>query len=250
MVLRDGESAGTIIKAELRRDSLIEMMVGRRLDQEFPPRRPFLPSPSGSGAGSEGAPCLTVKNLCRGNKVRDVSFTLHHGEIVALTGLVGAGRTEVARLLFGADRPGAGTIALHGRTLLLRGPRDAIRAGICLLTEDRKNQGLILNQSVRANFGLPNLGRFSFLGILRPAAGAAWPCRNLVQTLGIKIPSPESAAGQSVRRQSAESRPGEMAASEQPRRSLRRADARHRCRRQGRNLSGYQRISPRRARRS
>jgi ABC-type sugar transport system ATPase subunit len=114
------------------------------------------------------ASCLVAEGLVRGNKVRGVSLTLHNGEVVALTGLVGSGRTETARLLFGADRLDAGTITLHGRLLRLREPRDAIRAGICLLTEDRKSQGLILNQSIRANFALPNLGRFSRLGVLNP----------------------------------------------------------------------------------
>jgi ABC-type sugar transport system ATPase subunit len=85
---------------------------------------------------------------------------------VALTGLVGAGRTETARLIFGADRRDSGTVAVDGRTLRLRQPRDAIRAGICLLTEDRKAQGLILSHSVQENFGLPNLRRFSRAGVI------------------------------------------------------------------------------------
>jgi ABC-type sugar transport system ATPase subunit len=160
MVLRDGTLVGVKTKGEVNRDGLIEMMVGRRLDQEFPRRE----TPSLANKAS----CLVAEGLVRGNKVRGVSLTLHNGEVVALTGLVGSGRTETARLLFGADRLDAGTITLHGRLLRLREPRDAIRAGICLLTEDRKSQGLILNQSIRANFALPNLGRFSRLGVLNP----------------------------------------------------------------------------------
>jgi ABC-type sugar transport system ATPase subunit len=131
--------------------------------------------------------------LSRANKVRDVSFTLHHGEVLALTGLVGAGRTETARLVFGADRPDSGTITLRGRRLRLRGPRDAIRAGICLLTEDRKGQGLILNESVRTNFGLPNLDFFSRWGILRQRL-EKMALEEYVQSLRIKVPSTETPA--------------------------------------------------------
>ncbi len=182
MVLRDGALVGVKQKAAVHGDELIEMMVGRRLDQEFPLRQTRI-----------GKPSLAVEHLCRGNKVRDVSFTLHHGEVLALTGLVGSGRTETARLLFGADRPDSGAITLHGQRLNLRGPRDAIAAGICLLTEDRKNQGLILSETVRTNFGLPNLGFFARFGILqqRPEQTAI---QAFVQSLHIKTPSTETPA--------------------------------------------------------
>ena len=182
MVLRDGELVGVKPKSEVERDELIEMMVGRRLDQEFPARHARI-----------GTSCLVVEHLSRGNKVRDVSFTLHHGEVLALTGLVGAGRTETARLVFGADRPDCGTITLGGRRLRLRGPRDAIRAGICLLTEDRKSQGLILNETVRTNFGLPNLGFFSRRGILRQRSERT-AVKRYAQSLRIKVPSTETPA--------------------------------------------------------
>jgi ribose transport system ATP-binding protein len=184
MVLRDGELVGVKTKPAWRRDELIEMMVGRLLDQEFPPRA----SPAG-----RGEKCLVVEHLTRGNKVRDVSFTLHRGEVLALTGLVGSGRTETARLLFGADRLDAGTITLHGKRLQLASPRDAIRAGICLLTEDRKNQGLILNETVRTNFGLPNLGRFSRFGILRQTPERT-AIQGFIQSLRIKVPNTETPA--------------------------------------------------------
>lgn len=184
MVLRDGALVGVQSKGDLTRDGLIEMMVGRRLDQEFPPRSARI-----------GAPCLVVERLSRGSKVRDVSFTLHKGEVVALTGLVGSGRTETARLLFGADRPDAGTITLNGKRLHLREPRDAIRAGICLLTEDRKGQGLVLNETVRANFGLPNLGLFSRIGLLQQGAERT-ACHGFIQSLRIKVPGTETLAYQ------------------------------------------------------
>ena len=92
--------------------------------------------------------------------MRNVSFTARAGEVLGFAGLAGGGRTETMRMVFGADRPDAGRIYLDGSETVIRNPRDAIRNGICLLTEDRKNQGLVLGHSVRENFGLPNLDRF------------------------------------------------------------------------------------------
>lgn len=168
-VLRDGRHVATQPIEELTRELLIELMVGRQLDQEFPRRAAsthpvsFTPTPLISPSPPTG---LRITNLSRDTAVRNVSLEVRRGEIVALTGLVGAGRTEVARLVFGADRRDSGTIELDGRPLTIRNPRDAIASGICLLTEDRKRQGLILNHSIQENFGLPNLGKFARLGWL------------------------------------------------------------------------------------
>ena len=158
MVMRDGANVGARAIADFTRAQLIEMMVGRELKDEFPKR-----------AATIGEPRLIVKGLSRGSAVRDVSFAVRRGEILALAGLVGAGRTELARLLFGADARDAGEIQLDGRPLEIRSPRDAIAAGIGLLTEDRKQQGLVLAHSVRENFGLPNLDWLSRAGFLRLA---------------------------------------------------------------------------------
>lgn len=149
-ILRDGSHVATREKSDLDREQMIALMVGRSLEKEFPSRE--------SVAGEVR---LSVRNLRRGSWVKDVSFDLRAGEIVGLTGLVGAGRTETARLIFGADRKDSGSIDLDGKRLNVRSPRDAIRNGICLLTEDRKGQGLVLSQTVQENFGLPNLGDFS-----------------------------------------------------------------------------------------
>src|SRR5947209_17009790 len=119
MVLRDGQCVGTSPAREVSRDRLIEMMVGRRLVDEFPKRQVAI-----------GPPRLEVRNLRRGDKVRGVSFAIRRGEVLGLTGLVGAGRTETARLIFGADRRDGGAIFLEGRELDIRRPRDAIHAGI------------------------------------------------------------------------------------------------------------------------
>ena len=155
IVLRDGGHVGTKPIGEFTRDSMIELMVGRSLNQEFP-----------KAAAEIGEERLVVRGLSRGWQVREVSFGVRRGEVLGLTGLVGAGRTETARLIFGADRREAGIITLDGKTLRLRSPREAVAAGICLLTEDRKTQGLVLGQSVRENFGLPNLASFAWLGFI------------------------------------------------------------------------------------
>lgn len=153
MVLRDGRHVATRLRVEVDREWLIEAMVGRRLEQEFPRRALVL-----------GEPRLVVRDLRRGERVRGVSFCIRRGEVLGLTGLVGAGRTETARLMYAVDRPEGGSIELDGRPLALRGPADALRAGIGLLPEDRKTQGLVLAHSVRHNFGLPNLRRLAWAG--------------------------------------------------------------------------------------
>jgi ABC-type sugar transport system ATPase subunit len=126
--------------------------------------------------------------------VCDVSFSVRRGEILALTGLVGAGRTETVRLIFGADRCEAGEIRLDGKTLAIRSPRDAISAGIGLLTEDRKLQGLVLGHSVRENFGLPNLSWLSLLGFVTLRREFESFGR-YVEQLRIKVQSQEQLAG-------------------------------------------------------
>ena len=136
--------------SDISRQQMIEMMVGREIENEFPKE------PS-----EVGEPRLVVNSLNRADAVRDVSFSACRGEVLGFTGLVGAGRTETMRLVFGADRADSGSMTLDGRTLHIRQPADAIREGICLLTEDRKSQGLVLGLSVRENFGLPNLSTLS-----------------------------------------------------------------------------------------
>ena len=182
-VLRDGGHVGTKPIGEFTRDSMIELMVGRSLDQEFP-----------KAAAELGEERLVVRGLSRGRRVREVSFGVRRGEVLGLTGLVGAGRTETARLIFGADRREAGIITLDGKTLRLRSPREAVAAGICLLTEDRKTQGLVLGQSVRENFGLPNLASFAWLGFIDQKREAE-ALEVHVGKLQIKLSSADQSAG-------------------------------------------------------
>lgn len=182
-VLRDGRNVGEKALGDLTREGMIAMMVGRALKDEFPVRTP-----------SVGEPRLVVTGLRRGRAVRDVSFQVHRGEILALTGLVGAGRTEAIRLVFGADDREAGEIVLDGKRLAIRTPSDAIAAGIGLLTEDRKLQGLVLRHSVRANFGLPNLDRLSRWGFVQADRELAEFVGH-VERLRIRISDPEQKAG-------------------------------------------------------
>ena len=181
-ILRDGQHIETGPASSFDRPRIIERMVGRTLDQEFPKEKAEI-----------GEVRLKASNLSRGDAVRDVSLEVRAGEVLGITGLVGAGRTELARLLFGADPMDSGSIQFDGRPLNLPGPREAIREGICLLTEDRKDQGLVLGHSVRENFALPNLKSFSRRGLIDAArerdAFARW-----VDRLNIRIPGQEQLA--------------------------------------------------------
>ena len=154
-VLRDGFQVAVCEPSKVVREELIEMMVGRKLESEFPEREVEI-----------GVRCLEVEKLSRGQQVKEVSFCLRKGEVVGMTGLVGAGRTETAQLIFGARQPDSGSMRLDGQPLRVRSPRQAIAKGICLLSEDRKAEGLILKHSPLVNFGLPNLSRFSRLGFV------------------------------------------------------------------------------------
>jgi ribose transport system ATP-binding protein len=176
VVLRDGQAVATGTVGDLDRDRLIEMMVGRQLADEFP-RRAVTPGPTR----------LEVVGLGRGRAVRDVSFAVGAGEVLALTGLVGSGRTETVRLIFGADRRDHGEIRLDGRRLVIESPRDAISAGIGLLTEDRKHEGLVLGHTVRENVSLAVLRRLSRHGLLDLARERQW-CDSFIEALRIRLP--------------------------------------------------------------
>jgi len=182
-ILRNGEHIDTQSIADLTREKMIELMVGRSLEKEFPRREAAL-----------GQTRFEVASLQRGSQVRGVSFDIRAGEVLGLTGLVGAGRTETAQLLFGADRSEHGVIRLDGKPLNIKSPRDAIRQGICLLTEDRKTHGLVLCQTARENFALPNLSQFSTFGFIRQREESRDFVR-YVDQIQIKIANPEQITG-------------------------------------------------------
>jgi ribose transport system ATP-binding protein len=154
-VLRDGEYVGELTRAEFSADKVIEMMVGRRLE-EFYERAKH----------TAGPVVLDVKNMDDGKRVKHASFQLRAGEVVGLAGLVGAGRTELARLIFGADKRKSGEVYLNGRKLRINRPQTAIRAGIGYVPEDRKLQGVFLQMSSAANITMNILGRCAAGGIL------------------------------------------------------------------------------------
>jgi ribose transport system ATP-binding protein len=150
-VMRDGRYVNTVQTAEASIDSIISMMVGRTVF-EATPELPEKPDPE---------VVLEVRHLNRGRVIRDVSFQLHRGEILGFSGLVGAGRTEVARAVFGADPPDSGEILVHGKPVTIRTPTDAVAHGIGYLSEDRKRFGLALTMDVETNTVLACLGKFA-----------------------------------------------------------------------------------------
>jgi ABC-type sugar transport system ATPase subunit len=168
-VLRDGRRVWTGETAAIDEATLIRHMVGR--DVEYERLTPNTSDRSRPGTvGATGGEALLVRGLTHHPRFEDVSFALRRGEIVGLAGLVGAGRTELARCLAGVDPWDHGDVLLHGRPFRPRSPKDAIARGVAYLPEDRKTQGLILGRSVRENTSLPVLHRFVRLGALRPGA--------------------------------------------------------------------------------
>jgi rhamnose transport system ATP-binding protein len=165
-VLRDGEVTFDGPVADLTTDALIQKMVGRELGQLFPKLEAQI-----------GQPVLTVSRLTREGAFVDVSFEVRRGEIVALAGLVGAGRSEVARAIFGIDRPDAGHVEIGGSRLRGGSPSAAMAAGIGLVPEDRREQGLVMEMAIERNVGLTRLHALSRMGVIGRGAE-----RRLAQT--------------------------------------------------------------------
>ena len=182
-VLRDGRNVWQGPAGDVDDAAVIRLMVGR--DVEYVRRnaaRPRAPEP-----------VLQVRGLTRAPAFRDVDLTLHPGEIVALAGLVGAGRTEVARCVAGADTPDAGTMELAARPYAPASPGDAIRHGVAYLPEDRKRDGLVLGLSVRENTTLPVLRRFARAGVVQAATERA-AALGVVQRVDLRPPEIERPA--------------------------------------------------------
>jgi ABC-type sugar transport system ATPase subunit len=162
-VLRDGQYIGTVAAKQTHPDEIVRMMVGRPVSEYF-----------GKGESVPSAPVLEVHGLNRTGTVEDpdavvladVSFQLRQGEIVGLAGLVGAGRTELARSIFGADPLDSGTVVVNGQPVAILNPRDAIRAGIGMVPEDRKLQALFLAMSVAENISIAALGDVARWGLI------------------------------------------------------------------------------------
>jgi len=162
-VMRDGSHVLTSDLAGLTAADLVRAMVGREL-AERPPE---------VGGDTPGEPVLTVERLTREGVFTDISFTVRAGEIVALAGLVGSGRSEVARAIFGIDRYDAGSVTVRGQHLRKASPTTAMAAGVGFVPEDRRQQGLVMDMSVEQNVALASLGRLAKSGLIRASAERA-----------------------------------------------------------------------------
>jgi ribose transport system ATP-binding protein len=178
-VMRDGEYVGTCISDETSIETIISMMVGRELvleKEQFPDT-------------SDAEIALEVKNLSRGKFVKDVSFSVRKGEILGFAGLMGAGRTEVARVIFGADKRDGGDIYIDGRRVDIDTPSDAVKAGIGYLSEDRKHFGLVLGMDIQTNVAIPSISRFGGLAGILDDAKIANTAKDFIKKLDIRTPS-------------------------------------------------------------
>jgi ribose transport system ATP-binding protein len=175
-VLRDGRVIDTRPVGEMSRNQLISMMVGRPIENEFPPR-----------PESAGETILEIKNI-NTRKLKEVHLTLRRGEILGLVGLVGSGRTELIRALFGADKVGKKTVFIDGKPVQIHNPIDAINLGLAMVPEDRKLQGLLLGFSVEQNISLAVLRRLTRRGFIDSKAEGAASDRQ-IKALNVKTPS-------------------------------------------------------------
>lgn len=176
-VMRDGNIIGTGNISDLSKEQIIEMMVGRKLNQEFPKRKSKI-----------GEVVLRAKGLRHGKKVKNVSFELKKGEILGFAGLVGAGRTETMRLLFGADPMTTGSVEVRGKMVHIGNPLEAKEVGIALLPEDRKKQGLLLESPITENISLVKLKKVMTNGLINRKREKE-VAREYFKSLKIKAPS-------------------------------------------------------------
>ncbi len=178
-VMRDGQYIGTVPTAETSMDTIIGMMVGRQLfDGDGP-----TPAPQNAEV------VLEVKNLNRGRVIKNVSFQVRKGEILGFAGLMGAGRTEVARAIFGADKIDSGEIIVHGQTASIKTPTDAVKHGIGYLSEDRKHFGLATGMDVEANIVLTTMKRFLSANFFLKQKAIRETALHFVKQLDIKTPN-------------------------------------------------------------
>lgn len=181
-IMRDGKVISTRTVEGLSRAEMISEMVGRSIENEYPAR-----------ADSVGETILEVKNI-NTKKLHDVSFNVRRGEILGFVGLVGAGRTETVRAIFGADKKHSGEVWLEGEKLDIKSPGDAIRAGFGFITEDRKEQGLLLNFSVGSNITMASLDHFTVNGIFSKQKEQEI-IDEQIKALSIKTPTSETYIG-------------------------------------------------------
>ena len=184
-VLRDGTYVGTILRSEMTPEVVVKMMVGRDLSSFYKKQIRFKPN---------APPVLEVRDIGDGRRVRNVSFDLHPGEVLGLAGLVGAGRTEMARMLFGADPRTTGEIRLAGKPVQIRSPQDAIDVGLVYLTEDRKAEGVLLDMSAKDNINLMICPKDSRAGVL-DLRKALVRCKDAIAAMKIRVAGPDITVG-------------------------------------------------------
>jgi ribose transport system ATP-binding protein len=178
-VMRDGEYVATVATADTTVEAVIGMMVGRTLTDVVPTH----------GPADKGEIALEVRNLNAGPMVRDVSFALHKGEILGFAGLLGAGRTEVARAVFGADPLESGEILVKGVKATIRKPSDAVARGIGYLSEDRKQFGLAIGMDVESNIVMANMPKFLAFNFFLRRAQIRRTASHFIKLLSIRTPS-------------------------------------------------------------
>lgn len=181
-VMRDGKYVGTKMASEIDQAGLIKMMVGRTLDEQYPVVEKEI-----------GETVLEVQNLCTEALLKDVSFQVHRGEILGLAGLVGAGRTETARAIFGADRKSSGRVLIRGTEVNISKPKDAIKQGIALIPEDRKKHGALLEMTIRDNISFICVKDISKAGFVNRVEDRKLSQR-YIDELNVKTPSMEQLA--------------------------------------------------------
>lgn len=175
-VMRDGEKVKNLEKKEVTTDTLIKLMVGRNLEEQFPKIETKL-----------GEEALRVEGLSKNGVFENITFGVKRGEILGLAGLVGAGRTEVMRAIFGADPKDAGDIFVHGKKVKIKSPRDAMNNKIAFLTEDRKGQGLILDNTAAFNMNISSFNKIKN-GLLLSASKSKQRCDENIKKLNINPP--------------------------------------------------------------
>jgi ribose transport system ATP-binding protein len=181
-VLKDGAFVRTTRIADIDEHQLVQLMVGRELGDLFPQRDTRI-----------GETRLEIRGLCMGERVRDVSFQVHAGEVLGFSGLVGAGRTETMRAIFGADRRDSGEIYVDGRPIArLKHPRDGIENGIGMLPEDRKQQGVLLNMPIRVNAMMKPRNRLARLRCILDHRAERSQTRELIKLLRVKTRDTEA----------------------------------------------------------
>lgn len=182
-VMRDGVSVATSRMKDTSFEEVVKQMVGRELSDRYPDRNP-----------KYGNTVMEVKGFTRKGVFQDINFSVKSGEILGLSGLMGAGRTEIMRSIFGLDPIDSGEITINGKQITVKNPADAVNQGLALITEDRKDEGLILDFSIRDNMTIPNLDSFAPKGVIKSEDEKKFATM-MIDRLKIKTVSQDIAVG-------------------------------------------------------